>query len=1006
MVATLKYNPGFLDDDALVRLFVVRQQELALLLEPFAESPAPANPHRLVLGLRGMGKTAIVRRVAAALRRDPELAARWHPVVFPEEGYLVGTAGELWLEALLHLDDPTGRDWRTIYEALRRERDDQRLHDAALAHLLDFSDEQGKRLVLVVENLQMLADEQIEENEGWVLRHTLLNEPRIFLLATATQPFADMEREKSPYHEIFEALELHPLSTEECDDLWQAANGQHLGSSRARAMEILTGGNPRLLMILAEFAQGLSFSHLMTELTALVDEHTDYFKGHIETFRGQERRVFAALAEHWEPVTASQVAEAARLNVNKTSAMLGRMVKKGRVRVVGKRGKAQLYQLSQRLYNLYYLMRCRGGPRDRVRAVVAFMVAFYEPPELTNQILRLAEECCGGQGQQRWGGCVLYEEIVRSLPTDARRLALEKTPPDFWKLDTAPRHLRQRPEDLLAAEPGPREALVTHDLDALRTATRVKPTEVRTWRNQALQLLSDDGDLAEAESAVRMALQLEPADAPGWRVLIALLGCQGTPEAAEAALSDGLKHCPEDSRLLSGQAWLAHKRGEDEVAIEQLERSIRSDPEHARAWGMLGRITGREGGDLERAEACLRTAVSLEPDLLPAWEDLHHLMHRAGRAEEVAVLAQEALDDKPDAYVPLCAKGVVLASIPMRHDEAERALRRASEIEPAEVTAWGHLGELLTEQGRFEEAVVMFRRTTELEPQQARGWTELGMTCLDLGRPAEAEAALERALAIEESRPFLWNNLGVTRLQQGNREAAAEAFERALELEPSLTLAWANLARLDAMNPSRRGEAIDAFERALDADPSFAPAWEGLSYLLFQEFDAEIALEMIHARLPEKAEPPVLNALAWSAYKARPSQFVLQTAVVWAREALAQRPDSNHFHHTLACLLGAVDEWELAWQHVEPVLRDAELTEQQLPDIIEFYLLAAASRQVEIALERLRASPTAPLLEPMEVALATLAGEQPLAPQEVQEMVTDILQTIEQRREELHRLHG
>lgn len=85
--------------------------------------------------------------MAAALRRNPDLEAQWFPVVFGEESYQVATVGELWLEALLHASDATDGDhWGKIRQELLREPDDQRLHDAALARLLDFADERGKRL--------------------------------------------------------------------------------------------------------------------------------------------------------------------------------------------------------------------------------------------------------------------------------------------------------------------------------------------------------------------------------------------------------------------------------------------------------------------------------------------------------------------------------------------------------------------------------------------------------------------------------------------------------------------------------------------------------------------------------------------------------------------------------------------------------------------------------------------------------------------------------------------
>ena len=1004
MAELMKYNPGFLDDDTLTRIIVVRRRELELLLEPFAEPPAPANPHRLVLGLRGMGKTALVRRVAAALRREPELAARWHPVLFPEESYQVGTAGELWLEALLHLDDPSGRDWVTIHDALRRERDDQRLHDAALAHLLDFADEQGKRLVLVVENLQMILDEQVADSEGWVLRRTLLNEPRLFLLATATQRFDAMEGEKSPFYELFESLTLEPLSNDECRTLWHSTNASQLHPQRARAIRILTGGNPRLLVLLAQFAQGLSFSSLLRELNSLVDEHTDYFKGHLEAYRGKERRVFAALAEQWEPATAARVAEAARLGVSETSARLGRLVNKGAVRVVDKRGKALLYQISQRLYNLYYLMRCRGGPRDRVRAVVGFMVALYDTPDLVRHIARLADECCGGWDSAHLGGFALCEALLNALPEEARWQALRSTPSSFWEQAQAPRHLLARDEVPLAAEPGSEIVSQPPSLEALRAATQAKPADAQVWRNLAMWLLESKGDLSESESAVRKVLELAPADAGGWILLLAILQERGQQTAAEAALVKALERCPAEPWLLSQQAWARYGQGEDREAIALLERAVAGKPQLAEAWGMLGRILRQQGGDPGRAEDCLRRAISEDPELLPAWKDLFMLLHSVGRVEDTVELAAQEIGRRPDGYAPHCARGIALHQLPGRSDEAEQDLTRATELKPNGITAWGHLGDLLRDKGRHAEAEAAYRRIVELEPRHSQGWSALGSILLDQDRPGEAERAWEQATMIHAEDAAAWNNLAVARLRQEKLDAAEDAFRRALEHDPSFAPAWANLGAVLAENEVRRGEAIDAFLRAIDAERPFWPAWDGLSALLFEDLEPPQALERIEALLPQEPQPYVLNSLAWAAYQARPNLAVLEQGVLWAREAVDARPDSSPSHHTLACLLGALSRWDQAWEHVQPVLDDRELMERELPEVIELFVLAAASDQVEVALKRIRSSPNAELLEPMEAALATLAGERPLPPQEVKEMVEDILVSVVKRRLELRDL--
>lgn len=98
-----------------------------------------------------------------------------------------------------------------------------------------------------------------------------------------------------------------------------------------------------------------------------------------------ERKVYLALADLWDPSTAREIAAAARLDVNKTSSLLGRLVGRGAVVVEEQGKKTKWYMVAERMYNIYYLMRRRGKPADRVKAAVKFMVSMYDP-ESANQV--------------------------------------------------------------------------------------------------------------------------------------------------------------------------------------------------------------------------------------------------------------------------------------------------------------------------------------------------------------------------------------------------------------------------------------------------------------------------------------------------------------------------------------------------------------------------------------------------------------------------------------------
>jgi len=396
------YNPGFLSDDELVASFCVRTSEFESLMESLRESTGRANQHVIAIGPRGSGKTTLLLRVAAELRSDPVLSSRWLPVVFAEESYEVGTCGEFWLEALSRLADqvpnrPDQPDLRQSVADIHEEQDDQALQDRCLGALLDFADRHDKRLVLVVENLNMIFADMQDGDAGWRLRKTLQTEPRVLLLGSATSRFGEIDRPDKALYDLFKIVQLRPLDYNECAVLWERVSGKRSGFGQIRSLQILTGGNPRLLAVVARFGAEQSFRGLMSNLLHLVDDNTAYFKNHLESLPPQARRVYLALGALWRPSTAREVAGRARMDdTSKCSAQLARLVDSGVVAAVNDTSHRKEYYLTERMYNIYYLLRNNRGKDSLVEALIAFMIDFYSLPDLA-AIARKTVESLGAE---------------------------------------------------------------------------------------------------------------------------------------------------------------------------------------------------------------------------------------------------------------------------------------------------------------------------------------------------------------------------------------------------------------------------------------------------------------------------------------------------------------------------------------------------------------------------------------------------------------------------------
>ena len=447
VTAPRKYNPGFLTDGELVASFCVRMVEFESIVEMLRECTGSSNPHQIVIGPRGSGKTSLLLRVAAEVRRDAGLSSAFFPVVFAEESYEVANAGEFWLECLFRLADQAphregGPDLRLTFEHLRTIRDDRTLGERCMGVLQDFSDRESKRLVLMVENLNMMFSDMADPDAGWRLRKVLQTEPRIILLASATSRFDEIDNPDCALFDQFRTLTLRPLDTSECAVLWERVSGRCAPPETIRSLEILTGGSPRLIAIVARFGEGLSFRELMADLLNLVDDHTEYFKSHLESLPAQERRVYLALADLWKPAFTKEVADRARLETSKCSAQLTRLVERGAVLVAGGTIRRKQYYLSERLYNIYYLLRRNRGPNRLIEALIRFMASYYSPHELKDISVSMVREAGSLDPEMRSLYQVAFGRFME-LPelSGHREDLLAVAPPDFMKfLDRDPVH--------------------------------------------------------------------------------------------------------------------------------------------------------------------------------------------------------------------------------------------------------------------------------------------------------------------------------------------------------------------------------------------------------------------------------------------------------------------------------------------------------------------------------------------------------------------------------------
>src|SRR5206468_306266 len=157
------------------------------------------------------------------------------------------------------------------------------LQEAALALIKDWSQKHKKRLLLLIDNFDVILDQIHDERENARLRNVLMNDGTMMIIGTATTFFREARGYDQPLYNFFQIFNLEKL----------------------------------------------------------LDEVTPYYKAKMESLPPQQRKILDHIArvsgKTSEGLTPSEIAEATRLTVNQVSAQLKRLSDLGYVRAANLR---------------------------------------------------------------------------------------------------------------------------------------------------------------------------------------------------------------------------------------------------------------------------------------------------------------------------------------------------------------------------------------------------------------------------------------------------------------------------------------------------------------------------------------------------------------------------------------------------------------------------------------------------------------------------------------------
>jgi len=247
---------------------------------------------------------------------------------------------------------------------------------------------------------------------------------------------------------------------------------------------------------------------------------------------------------------------------------------------------------------------------------------------------------------------------------------------------------------------------------------------------------------------------------------------------------------------LRGRELTHHRlKSENTQAFEMFNKAIELDPDFALAWSGLA------------------DAYALRFDL---WERTPENMEKAERA------ARRAVDLQPDLAEAHASIGYAFVQ-QKKYEEGARELDIAIRLNPQLSFPYLYYAQLYCLTGRFADALPMFEKSIELDPEYYLSYGLLGQTLSKLGMTEEARAANQKAtevvqkhLASNPNDARAYNLLGVWYARLDRFDPAVDSMMKAIELSPGDALIMYNVACLYGVQ-KKHDMCVHWLKRAIDA---------------------------------------------------------------------------------------------------------------------------------------------------------------------------------------------
>jgi TPR repeat protein len=389
------YNPHNQTPQELIDGFVVRKKEFEALFSDIKNDPMEHPPqHAIIQGRRGSGKTTFLLRLYYEVKRDKNVNKWLVPLVFNEEQYSVRTLYKLW-ENIAKALEAENEDFSDLPDAMEAEIEKNDYEDICFNLLISALQKHKKKLLLLIDNFGSML-QKFNEHEQHRLREILMTSSHIKIIGASSVALESTFDYSQPFFEFFKIIELSGLNKEETTILLLALGEQYHKQEiktiieqkpgKIEALRRLTDGVPRTMILLFEIFVDDAAGDSFKDLEMVLDRVTPLYKHRMDELSPQQQELVDFIALQWDAVAVKEISAKSRMESKAVSAQL-RLLEKNRI-VIKKQTstKNHLYQISERFFNIWYLMRYgRKKEKNQVLWLTRFLEEWCDREELVER---------------------------------------------------------------------------------------------------------------------------------------------------------------------------------------------------------------------------------------------------------------------------------------------------------------------------------------------------------------------------------------------------------------------------------------------------------------------------------------------------------------------------------------------------------------------------------------------------------------------------------------------